>query len=56
MASAPLAKERQIEHVSYPKCEALKSVSEGRLIDRLGVTGPEALFRIGRVLRYLLEL
>lgn len=45
-----------LEHASYAKCEDLKSVSEGRLIDRLGVIGPEPLFRIERVLRYLLEL
>lgn len=41
---------------SYAKCEDVKSVSERRLIDRLGVVGPGPLFDIGRVLRYLLEL
>lgn len=40
----------------YAKCEDIKSVSERRLIDRLGIVGPEPLFEIGRVLRYLLEL
>jgi len=41
---------------SYAKCEDVKSVSDRRLIDRLGVVGPEPLFDIGRVLRYLFEL
>ena len=41
---------------SYAKCEDVKSVSERRLVDRLGVSSPEPMFEIGRVLRYLLEL
>jgi mRNA interferase MazF len=45
-----------LEHPSYAKCEDVKSVSARRLIDRLGIVGPEPLFEIGRVLRYLLEL
>lgn len=48
--------ESGLDHPSYAKCEDVKSVSEGRLIDRLGVVGPEPLFDMGRVLRYLLEL
>ena len=48
--------ESGLNHPSYAKCEDVKSVSEWRLIDRLGVVGPEPLFDIGRVLRYLLEL
>ena len=48
--------ESGLDHPSYAKCEDVKSVSERRLIDRLGVVGPEALFDIGRVLRYLFEL
>lgn len=48
--------ESGLDHPSYAKCEDVKSVSEQRLIDRLGVVGPEPLFDIGRVLRYLLEL
>lgn len=41
---------------SYAKCEDVKSVSERRLVGRLGVAGPEPMFEIGQVLRYLLEL
>jgi hypothetical protein len=42
--------------VSYAKGEDLKSVSEERLIGPLGVAGPDAMFAIRRVLRFLLEL
>ncbi|MFO7549337.1 MAG: type II toxin-antitoxin system PemK/MazF family toxin [Acidimicrobiia bacterium] len=48
--------ESGLDHPSYAKCEDVKSVSARRLIDRLGTVGPEPLFEIGRVLRYLLEL
>lgn len=48
--------ESGLDHPSYAKCEDVKSVSERRLVERLGVVGPEPLFAIGRVLRYLLEL
>ncbi|MGZ8754006.1 MAG: type II toxin-antitoxin system PemK/MazF family toxin [Acidimicrobiia bacterium] len=45
-----------LEAVSYAKCEDLKSVSERRMIARLGRVGPSVIFEIGRVLRFLLEL
>ena len=45
-----------LEAVSYAKCEDTKSVSERRLIARLGQVGPDVTFQIGRVLRFLLEL
>lgn len=48
--------ESGLDHPSYAKCEEVKSVSDRRLIDRLGVVGPEPLFSIERVLRYLFEL
>ncbi|MEX1288029.1 MAG: type II toxin-antitoxin system PemK/MazF family toxin [Acidimicrobiia bacterium] len=48
--------ESGLDHPSYAKCEDVKSVSEERLVDRLGVVGPEPLFEMGRVLRYLFEL
>lgn len=48
--------ESGLDHPSYAKCEDVKSVSDRRLIDRLGVTGPNAMFEIGRVLRYLFDL
>lgn len=45
-----------LDVVSYAKCEDLKSVSEQRLMTRLGLVGPHVTFEIGRVLRFLLEL
>lgn len=45
-----------LDEVSYAKCEDLKSISEGRLIGRLGAVGPEVTVEIGRVLRILLDL
>jgi mRNA interferase MazF len=45
-----------LDHPSYAKCEDVKSVSDRRLISRLGVTGPNAMFEIGQVLRYLFDL
>lgn len=50
------AGESGLDHTSYAKCEDVKSVSERRLVSRLGSVGPEPLFTIGRVLRYLFEL
>jgi mRNA interferase MazF len=48
--------ESGLDHPSYAKCEDAKSVSQRRLVYRLGGVGPEPMFEIGRVLRYLLEL
>ena len=45
-----------LDEVSYAKCEDVKSISDRRLIARLGQTDPGALFAITRVLRMLLEL
>jgi len=45
-----------LDLVSYAKCEDLKSVSEQRLVTRMGQVGPDVMFGIGRVLRFLLEL
>lgn len=45
-----------LDEVSYAKCEDVKSVSEQRLIGRLGVVGDEVMFRLARVLRFLLDL
>jgi mRNA interferase MazF len=45
-----------LDDVSYAKCEDVKSVSERRLIGRLGTTNPEVTFQIGRTLRFLLDL
>ena len=45
-----------LDEVSYAKCEDVKSVSEQRLISRLGVVGDEAMFQAARALRFLLDL
>jgi mRNA interferase MazF len=45
-----------LDEVSYAKCEDLKSVSEQRLIGRLGVVNDEVTFQISRALRFLLDL
>jgi mRNA interferase MazF len=42
-------------HTSYAKCEDVKSISEERLMNRLGAVGAETSFAIGRVLRFLLD-
>ncbi|MEX1038356.1 MAG: type II toxin-antitoxin system PemK/MazF family toxin [Acidimicrobiia bacterium] len=48
--------ESGLHHPSYAKCEDVKPVSERRLVGRLGVAGPEPMFEIAQILRYLLEL
>jgi len=45
-----------LDDVSYAKCEDVKSVSEQRLVARLGSVVDETLFAIVRVLRFLLDL
>lgn len=45
-----------LDEISYAKCEDVKSVSEQRLIARLGAIDQQAIFQIGRALRFLLEL
>ena len=45
-----------LDEVSYAKCEDIKSVSDRRLITRLGVAPTPAMFSIGRTVRYLLAL
>jgi mRNA interferase MazF len=45
-----------LDEVSYAKCEDLKSVSEQRLIGRLGVVGDDVTVRLARTLRFLLDL
>ena len=45
-----------LDQVTYAKCEDLKSISEKRLISRLGRVGSDVMFEIGRVLRFLLDL
>jgi mRNA interferase MazF len=45
-----------LDEVSYAKGEDVKSVSEQRLIGRLGAVDDEVLFGIARALRFLLDL
>lgn len=45
-----------LDEVSYAKCEDVKSVSEQRLIGRLGDVGDEVMFQVARALRFLLDV
>jgi mRNA interferase MazF len=45
-----------LQEISYAKCEDVRSISERRLIARLGAVGDEAMFQIARALRFLLDL
>lgn len=45
-----------LDEVSYAKCEDIKSISEQRLVARLGVVHPESQFEIERALKFLLDL
>jgi mRNA interferase MazF len=45
-----------LDAVSYAKCEDVKSISEQRLISRLGVVGGDVMFRAARALCFLLDL
>lgn len=44
-----------LDSVSYAKCEDVKSVSDRRLIARIGAANDESLFAISRALRFLLD-
>ncbi|MGQ0826705.1 MAG: type II toxin-antitoxin system PemK/MazF family toxin [Actinomycetota bacterium] len=44
-----------LDEISYAKCEDVKSVSDHRLIARLGSVTDETLFGISRALRFLLD-
>ena len=45
-----------LDEVSYAKCEDLKSISDRRLVHRMGTLDTTAMASIERVLRYLLDL
>lgn len=45
-----------LDTVSYAKCEDVKSVSEQRLVARLGTVDTESMFAIEHALRFLLDL
>jgi mRNA interferase MazF len=44
-----------LDSVSYAKCEDIKSVSDRRLVARLGTTDEVARFEMSRALRFLLD-
>lgn len=44
-----------LDAVSYAKCEDVKSISEQRLVARLGAANDEGLFELSRALRFLLD-
>src|SRR5688500_14512027 len=48
--------ESGLDRTSYAKCEDVKSVSDRRLVTRLGRCEADVLFDVGRVLTYLLDL
>ena len=48
-------KECGLDEVGYAKCEDVESVSENRLVARIGAANAEALFAITRALRFLLD-
>jgi mRNA interferase MazF len=45
-----------VDELSYAKCEDVKSVSDQRLIGRLGTVDADVAFQISRTLRFLLDL
>lgn len=45
-----------LDHVSYAKCEDIKSISEQRLVAKLGRADEESLFAMTASLRFLLDL
>jgi mRNA interferase MazF len=45
-----------LDETSYAKCEDVESISDQRLIARLGAVREEAMFKIARALRFLLDL
>lgn len=45
-----------LDEVSYARCEDLESISEQRLIARLGTVTDAVTFELGRVLRFLLDI
>jgi mRNA interferase MazF len=48
--------ESGLSEISYAKCEDVKSVSDRRLVTRLGSAEPEVMFAVSRVLTFLLDL
>lgn len=45
-----------LDAVSYAKCEDIRSISDRRLLARLGSAPVDAMFEVERILRFLLRL
>jgi mRNA interferase MazF len=45
-----------LDEISYVKCEDVKSVSDRRLVARLGTVPVETMFQVERALRWLLGM
>jgi mRNA interferase MazF len=45
-----------LDEISYAKCEDVKSISDRRLVARLGAIESDAMFGMARALTYLLDL
>lgn len=45
-----------LDDISYVKCEDVKSISDLRLVARLGTAPPDVALQVSRALRYLMEL
>jgi mRNA interferase MazF len=45
-----------LDDICYAKCEDVKSISDRRLVARLGVVDEEALYAMARALQFLLDL
>ena len=45
-----------LDEISYAKCEDVKSVSDRRLLARLGAVETDSMFGVARALTYLLDL
>lgn len=50
------ARQSGLDETSYARCEDVRSVAEERLIAQIGHCPPDAMFRIERVLSWLLSL
>jgi len=45
-----------LDEITYAKCEDINSVSEERLVARIGAADEEAMFAMGAAIRFLLEV
>jgi mRNA interferase MazF len=48
--------ESGLDQISYAKCEDVKSISNERLMTRVGAAPLDVMFGVSRALRYLLDL